>query len=65
MYFIFFMGIKFCLLFFRKEDVFNEGFLKWFFMIMYLWGEDFRGIWILEIKDFGDNRLNYGIFIEW
>lgn len=32
---------------------------NWFFMIVYFWGEDFRGLWIVVIIDNDNNNCEY------
>ena len=58
-------GTKSCLLSTRSEDLSDEGFSKWPFMTTHSWGEDPRGMWTLEIKDFGDSKANHGVVTEW
>lgn len=45
------LGISIVLLVERERDIFFNGFKNWDFMFVYIWGENFVGIWILKIID--------------
>uniref|UniRef100_A0A1I8AIR0 P/Homo B domain-containing protein n=1 Tax=Steinernema glaseri TaxID=37863 RepID=A0A1I8AIR0_9BILA len=49
----------------RPQDYNSNGFHKWPFLSVHMWGEDPRGTWTLIVESFTNNRNVGGTFHDW
>ncbi|CAK5090665.1 unnamed protein product [Meloidogyne enterolobii] len=59
------MGTRSVLLPPRPQDYNQNGFHKWPFLTVQMWGEDPRGIWTLLVESISTNMNIGGIFSDW
>ncbi|KAI1730793.1 subtilase family domain-containing protein [Ditylenchus destructor] len=59
------MGTQSILLPPRPQDFNQNGFHKWPFLSVQMWGEDPRGIWTLMVESISTNPLVGGMFSDW
>ncbi|KAL3072708.1 hypothetical protein niasHS_017682 [Heterodera schachtii] len=59
------MGTRSVLLPPRPQDFNQNGFHKWPFLTVQMWGEDPRGVWTLLVESISNNPNIGGIFSDW
>uniref|UniRef100_A0A914GRG9 Tubulin-specific chaperone D n=1 Tax=Globodera rostochiensis TaxID=31243 RepID=A0A914GRG9_GLORO len=59
------MGTRSVLLPPRPQDFNQNGFHKWPFLTVQMWGEDPRGVWTLMVESISNNPNIGGMFSDW